>query len=70
MTVEPSQGERRVVGARELRPEVEHAVAAVDLAPAEGEAIDIGTVHPRLARHGQPEAGRAHQLPLAVAVQA
>ena len=52
----------------QLRPEVEQAVARVDLRPAQREAIATRRVEPRLARHRQPIAGLSRELHLTLAV--
>ena len=68
--VEAPQGQRRVVAAADLGAEVEQAVARVDLAPPQGEAIGAGTLTPgsqdtaaRVARLATSRRSRAPNRP-------
>ena len=64
---ETPQRKRRVVCARDLRPEVEQAVACVDLSAPKREAVGRRQVDAGLARHRKRVASAVHQLPLALA---
>src|SRR5947208_16812396 len=62
--------EGRVVTAAELRPEVEQAVACVDLAAVQSERVRPRSVDPRLARDGEPKAGIGDEAAVAIGEEA